>query len=99
MVPTSLTPRARLELEPGSTPRSCIPVVFVHRNAWVPCGPVEYPTPTPVLLIAIASLDVSPGKVPRSRTAPAFVHRTARCPAGLPDVHRAVLWTKAGAVR
>src|SRR5438132_6572800 len=52
----------------------------------MPRGPFEYPTISPLLLIAVASLDVSSGSVPRSRKLPLFVHRMARSPAALADV-------------
>ena len=82
----SLIPSARLEFPPGNTPRSCIPAALVHKKAWMPRRPLEYPTTSPLLLIALASLEVSPGSVPRSRTLPVFVQRTARSPAALADV-------------
>ena len=82
----SLIPSARLEFPPANTPRSCIPAALVHKKAWMPRRPLEYPTTSPLLLIALASLEVSPGSVPRSRTLPVFVQRTARSPAALADV-------------
>jgi len=82
----SLIPSARLKFPPGNTARSCIPAALVHKKAWMPRRPLEYPTTSPLLLIALASLEVSPASVPRSRTLPVFVQRTARSSAALADV-------------
>lgn len=79
-LPRVVDVQSSAKVPPGSTPRFCIPVALLHRNARTPRGPFEYPTTSPALLIAVASLEVSPGNVPRLRTLPTFVHRTARSP-------------------
>src|SRR5205809_907082 len=78
-------PVARLFRSPGNVPRSCIPVLRVHRNARVvpepvqrtarvPMEPLEEPTICPALLIPKLSLALSPPNIPKSCMPPARVH-------------------------
>src|SRR3982750_765932 len=61
----SLMPQAELVLLPGRTLRLCTPALRVHKKAFLPFGPEEYPTTWPYLLIANACPPLSPGSIGR----------------------------------
>jgi len=85
-LPRVVDVQSSAKVPPGSTPRFCISVALLHRNARTPRGPFEYPTTSPALLIAVASLEVSPGNVPRLRTLADF--RPQNCTIAAYGFHR-----------
>src|ERR1700677_841208 len=67
-------------------PRSCMPVSFVHRNAWRLPSFVDNdpPTTSPRLLMPAATLTMEPPRFPRSVTEPSASQRTACGPSTSP---------------